>query len=187
MATQTVKVWDFFVRFFHWALVLFFIVAFASGEEWATLHAYAGYAIGGLLALRLVWGLVGSRYARFSNFVQSRQTVKAYLNDVLHFRGKRYIGHNPLGGWMIVAMLLTLVLTTLTGLVAYGGTEHAGPLVFQAQALPAVVLDAIEELHEGLANFTLLLVLIHVAGVAFESLVHGENLVSAMITGRKQL
>jgi len=185
MQQQDIKVWDIFVRFFHWALVLAFTVSFVSEDDFMRVHAYAGYFIGVLLLMRVFWGLIGSRYARFSDFVKPPEVVGEHLKDVIHFRSKRYIGHNPLGGWMIVALMITLSLTAMTGLVAYAGEEQSGPLAFLAYGLPEFVFEGFEELHEGLANFTLFLVYIHVAGVAFESLVHGENLVRSMITGRK--
>jgi len=187
MLQKDVKVWDIVVRIFHWGLVLAFIISFVSEDDFMQVHAYAGYFIGALLLMRTLWGVVGSRYARFSDFVKPPAEVNAHLQDVMHFRSKRYIGHNPLGGWMIIALIVSLSLTVMTGLVTYGAAEHAGPLANLMFGLPGFIADGFEELHEGLANFTLLLVFIHVLGVAFESLVHGENLVSAMITGKKHI
>lgn len=169
---RTVGVWDLFVRIFHWSLVGLFAVAFATGDEIEWLHIRIGYAIAALIALRIVWGFVGSRYARFSNFVRSPRSVAAYLLQAAQSRAPRYLGHNPAGGAMIVALLVMI-----TGLAATGF---------------AMTTDAfwgakwVEHLHEALAYATLGLVVLHIAGVVFSSLEHGENLVRAMVTGRKR-
>jgi cytochrome b len=180
-----INVWDPLVRLFHWTLVGAFALAWLTEDEWMTLHSYAGYVIAGLLAFRLLWGFVGPRYARFADFVKSPATVVGYLKELAGFRAKRYVGHNPAGGAMIVALLLALVATTLTGLLAYGSVG-SGPLVGLFVNQSSYGSEWLEEIHEFFANFTLLLVLIHLGGVAFESLVHKENLVRAMFTGVKR-
>jgi len=170
----TVKVWDPFVRFFHWSLVLSFAVAFLSGEEddLRTLHLWAGYAASALVAMRLIWGVIGTHYARFGQFVRSPHSVATYIRDVLTGREARYIGHNPAGGLMVVALLVSLVALCVTGILmetdAFWGSE---PL---------------EEAHEIIANGMLVLIGLHVAGVVLESLRHHESLVRAMITGKKR-
>ncbi|HEY0635560.1 MAG TPA: cytochrome b/b6 domain-containing protein [Gammaproteobacteria bacterium] len=188
-----IKVWDPLVRLFHWSLVLCFFIAYVSGDEWESLHVVAGYAIAGLVAFRVVWGLIGTRHARFSDFVFTPATVLAYLKALAALRAKRYLGHNPAGGWMVVALLASLALTSLTGMAAYGTFSIASTL------LPTAVADdghdydededegseLFEETHEFFAHLTLLLVTLHVAGVLISSLLHRENLVRAMITGRK--
>ena len=126
--TTQIKVWDPLVRVFHWSLVASFTVAFASGEDFLTLHSWAGYIIFGLLSIRIIWGLIGPRHARFSDFVFRPATIKQFLKDTLHFRARRYLGHNPAGGAMVILLLLSLLLTGLTGLLVYGAAEHAGPL-----------------------------------------------------------
>jgi cytochrome b len=183
-AQDTVKVWDPLVRIFHWSLVLAFTLAYASGEDWQDLHIIAGYTVGGLVAFRLLWGLVGTRHARFSDFVRSPASVKAYLKQLLGGGARRYLGHNPAGGAMIVLLLVSLVGTVLGGLALYAAEDGAGLL---AGLVPAGHLweEVFEGLHEFFANLTLLLVFVHVAGVAVSSLLHRENLVRAMITGRK--
>jgi cytochrome b len=183
--TQKINVWDPLVRLFHWTLVGAFIVAFLTEDEWMTLHSYAGYIIAGLLLFRIVWGLIGPRYARFSDFVKSPSNVIAYLKDLTKFRAQRYIGHNPAGGAMIVALLLSLIATTVTGLLAYGSIG-SGPLVDLFTAQTSYGSEWLEEIHEFFANFTLLLVVVHVGGVVFESLFHKENLIRAMFTGIKR-
>ena len=187
-----IKVWDPLVRIFHWSLVATFFIALLSGEEWESLHVVAGYGVAGLVAFRLVWGLIGTPHARFTDFVRSPATVIAYLKDLAGHRARRYIGHNPAGGWMIVALLVSLALTTLTGMAAHGTFKVASWL------LPVAMAHEDEEegddgeegpfgeLHEFFAYFTLLLVAVHVAGVIVSSVMHRENLVRAMITGRKQ-
>jgi cytochrome b len=169
---DAVRVWDPFVRIFHWSLVGLFALAFATGDEIEWLHIWVGYAIVGLVALRIVWGFVGSRHARFSDFVRSPGGVLAYMREAAQGRAPRYLGHNPAGGAMVVALLLMLAGIAATGVAmttdAFWGAEW------------------VEDLHEGLVYTTLGLIALHVAGVMFSSLSHGENLVRAMVTGRKR-
>lgn len=179
------RVWDPLVRIFHWSLVGAFAIAWLTEDEWMTLHSYAGYLIGGLLAFRLIWGIVGSRHARFSDFVKSPGMVLGYLQDLLKFKARRYIGHNPAGGAMIVALLLSLLATVISGLLAYGATG-AGPMSALFASSSFYGSEWWEELHEFFANFTLLLVAVHLGGVLFESLLHKENLVRSMFTGIKK-
>lgn len=168
----TVKVWDLFVRVFHWLVATLFIVAYATGDEIERVHVAAGYAIAGLLVLRIVWGFVGPRHARFSNFVRSPREVLTYLRDVVLLRAPRYVGHNPAGGAMIIALIAMLATTCVTGYLmttdAFWGAKW------------------IEETHEFLANATVALIALHVLGVLVASFEHRENLVKAMITGRKR-
>lgn len=204
----TIKVWDIGVRVFHWSLVAFFALAYITGEiETETLHAYAGYVIIGLLAFRIVWGFVGSRHARFADFIYSPGEIIAYLKGLLARHPKHYFGHNPAGGLMIVVMLVTLVAVSWTGLEAYGG-EGKGPLAQTEMSLVATAQadswededeggareggaagehedEFWEEVHEATVYFMLLLIGLHLAGVVVSSLVHRENLVHAMVTGRK--
>lgn len=184
---ETVKVWDPLVRLFHWSLVLAFTIDFVTEDDFLLLHVVAGYTIMGLLLVRLVWGFIGPRYARFSDFVYSPATVLAYLKDILTLRGKRYLGHNPAGGAMIVLLLSSLILTTLTGLAVYAAGENAGPLAAWFGHAAKSQAKLLEEVHEFFANFSLLLVVIHIGGVVYESLLHRENLARAMINGRKPL
>ena len=188
MAVEQVKVWDPLVRVFHWALVVSFFTAYLTEDDFLTLHVWAGYAVLGLVVFRILWGLVGTRHARFSDFVYSPRAVRAFLKDSLLLRAKRYLGHNPAGGAMIVLMLISLVLTTLTGLMVYGAAENAGPLAAGwLGQLGDESGDVFEAVHEFLANLCLMLVAIHVVGVLVESLVHRENLVRAMWNGRKRV
>ncbi|MFQ5582774.1 MAG: cytochrome b/b6 domain-containing protein [Mariprofundaceae bacterium] len=195
---QSIKVWDIFVRLFHWSLVLFFILAYLTGEgELESLHAWAGYIIGALIALRFLWGFVGTKHARFSDFIYRPAEIVAYLKSLLSRRPKHYIGHNPAGGAMVVVMLIVLALVTWTGLETYAA-EGKGPLANSAISLeiPAAYADGWEhgenredefreEVHEAAVNLMLLLVFAHLVGVLVSSLLHRENLPRAMITGRK--
>lgn len=168
----TVKVWDPLVRIFHWALVATFIIAWITGDELEGAHIATGYTIMALVAFRLLWGIIGTKHARFGDFVFSPQTILAFLRDMLHFRARRYLGHNPAGGAMVVALLLMLSAICATGYMMttdmFWGVEW------------------VEEVHEAAASLTLALVGLHLAGVAFASVEHRENLVRSMITGRKR-
>jgi cytochrome b len=170
--TATVKVWDPAVRIFHWSLVASFAVAWLSGDELERLHIWAGYAAAALVAFRLIWGLAGSRYARFVQFVRAPGDVADYLGDMARGRERRYLGHNPAGAAMIVALIAGLIGVCVTGWMytidAFWGVEW------------------VEETHEVLANALLILVGLHVAGVVVASLRHHENLIRAMVTGRKR-
>jgi cytochrome b len=167
-----VRVWDPFVRIFHWSLVSLFILAFVTGDETEWLHLTAGYAIGALVVLRIIWGFAGPRHARFSDFVRTPREVIDYVRSVIRLRASRYLGHNPAGGVMIIALLAMLIGISATGFMmttdAFWGAQW------------------VEDLHEGLVYATLGLIALHVVGVVFSSIEHGENLVKAMITGRKR-
>jgi len=168
----TVKVWDLFVRVFHWSMVSLFAIAFVTGDELERLHIAAGYAIVGLLALRIVWGFIGPRHARFSDFVRTPGDAFRYLRDIVWMRARRTIGHNPAGGLMVTALIVMLAGICATGYLlttdAYWGSE------------------AMEEIHGALTYATVGLIVLHVLGVLFASVEHRENLVKAMITGRKR-
>jgi len=183
---QYIKVWDPFIRLFHWTLVIAFTVAYVTEDDLITLHTWAGYIVLALLVARLVWGLIGSRHARFSDFVFSPRTVIAYMKDTLQLRARRYLGHNPAGGAMVILMIVSLLITSVTGVVLYGAEEGAGPLAGWASQFSHDWAEGFEEVHEFFANFSLFLVFLHVAGVIVESLVHRENLVRAMMHGNKQ-
>ena len=186
MTTEKIKVWDPLVRTFHWSLVFLFLLTYITEDDFLDLHVWAGYIIMALVTVRLIWGVVGSRYARFSDFVRSPAVVKAYLKEVLLFRAKRYIGHNPAGGAMVIALLLSVSLTLFSGLLIYGADEFSGPLAFWVGGVGEGTAEVFEEVHEFFANFTLLLVVLHVAGVVIASLQHRENLVRSMINGYKK-
>jgi len=168
----TVRVWDPLVRIFHWSLVGLFTFAFLTGDEWQQPHEIAGYIIAGLIAVRVIWGLVGSRHARFSSFVYRPSTVAGFLGDTLRLKARRYLGHNPAGGLMVLALLLTIAVISISGWMMTTGAFWG--------------VGWVEELHEGAAFTALGLIALHIGGVIVASLEHGENLVRAMLTGRKR-
>ena len=183
--SRLVKVWDPLVRIFHWSLVSAFFIAYFTEDDFLTLHVYAGYLIGGLLVFRLVWGFIGSRHARFSDFVKPPREVWAYIKSIFTTHPKRYLGHNPAGGAMVIALLLSLVMVTVTGVALYGIEESAGPLATSLSGAGEFWEDVTEEMHEFFSNATLALVFFHVLGVIMASLQHRENLAKAMVDGRK--
>lgn len=207
--TGEIKVWDLLVRVFHWSLVLAFVVAYLSGEEESDVHIYAGYIIFGLIVFRLIWGFIGSQHARFRDFVCSPQTIISHLKMMLSGKSRRYLGHNPAGGAMVLALLLGLAVTTYSGLEVYAIEEGAGPLAYQGKEISLIPSayadddeeygehvgydeededeeDFWEEVHEASANFVLFLVFLHIAGVIVSGRLNNENLVKAMLTGKKK-
>lgn len=200
------RVWDIFVRIAHWTIVIAFFVAYFTEDEILTLHVWAGYAIGVVVMLRVAWGVFGSRHARFGDFIYRPSTVVAYLVGLVGFRAKRYVGHSPAGGAMVVALLLALATTVWSGMELYEVEEQAGPLAAIPIGLPSVATlfhlsggDQAEEsdgrqadgefweaVHEFLANLVMVLVVLHVAGVVLASIVHRENLARSMVTGLKR-
>lgn len=186
MATGEVKVWDPLVRVFHWALVAGFFAAYLTAGEAETAHVWLGYAVLGLVAVRILWGFVGTVHARFADFVHGPASVLTDLKLTLQRRAPRYLGHSPVGGAMVVALLVFLLATTLSGIAVYGADEHAGPMASMMAGVSHDTEEVLEEVHEVCANVTLGLVVLHILGVAFTSFAHRENLVRAMFTGRKR-
>lgn len=195
-----IRVWDPLVRVFHWSLVAVFALAWLTAEGDETWHEWAGYAAAGLIGIRLVWGLVGPRYARFAQFVRSPKATLCYLRAMIGGREPRYIGHNPAGAAMIVALLVTMSATAFTGwLMAEPARIAMLPELPQIVAPAFADSDdygegrarregggAVKEAHEVLANLMLALVLVHVAGIGFASWRTRENLPRAMVTGQKR-
>jgi cytochrome b len=193
-----IKVWDIGVRVFHWSLVVLFLISYVSGDEESLLHVYSGYGVLGLVIFRIVWGVVGTKYARFRNFIVGPKTAGLYARSLLTTRPIHYLGHNPIGGWMVIALLILLIAASWSGLVLYGAEGH-GPLANQQISIVGQVYangddhedkddggdDLWEEIHEALAQLTLLFVFMHIAGVLIGSMLHRENLIKAMVTGYK--
>lgn len=167
-----IRVWDPFVRLFHWSLVLSFGVAWLSSNSWERLHDWAGYVAGALVLLRVAWGMLGTRYARFSQFVRSPRTILAYLAAIARGDEARHIGHNPAGGAMVVALIAAICSTAFTG------------WMLTTDAFWGVTW--VQNLHDFLAHGLLLLVCVHLTGVMLASFRHRENLVAAMIFGDKR-
>jgi cytochrome b len=170
MEKTRILVWDLPVRLFHWLLVASFAGAFltAESERVRDLHVALGYTFAGLLAFRLVWGVIGSRHARFRSFASGPGAVLAYVKSLLTREPEHHVGHNPAGGWAIFALIALGILISASGYATYGGAGKWS-----------------EELHEGLSNAMLALVFLHVAAVAVTSFLHRENLAAAMVTGYK--
>ncbi len=168
---RKVLVWDAPVRVFHWLMVICFAGAYitAESERWRLLHVTLGYTMGGLVAFRLLWGFIGSRYARFSEFVRGPRAIARYVGSLLRGQPRHYTGHNPAGALAIVMLLLLAVTLTISGWALYN--EVSG--------------DWLEEVHEVLANLMLAVVGVHIAGVVISSWLHRENLVGSMLSGRK--
>jgi len=166
-----ILVWDIPTRVFHWLLVACFVAAWlsAESERLRDIHVLSSYLLLALIGFRLVWGLMGSRYARFSEFVRGPSVVLAYLRGLMQGHPPEYTGHNPAGALAIVALLGLGVVSGVTGYLAFN--EMGG--------------EAVAELHEAVANAMLALVFLHILAVVISSLLHGENLVKAMLTGYK--
>lgn len=169
---QSILVWDIPTRLFHWLLALSFVGAFVTAESERTrdLHLLFGYTLLGLIGFRLLWGLIGTRYARFRSFLFRPAAVRDYLVSLLTRHPKHYLGHNPAGSLAVFLLLALGLFAGITGWAAYNDASGG---------------EWLEELHEGMANAMLAVVFVHIAGVVVSSLLHRENLVRAMFTGRK--
>lgn len=168
---QKILVWDAPVRVVHWLMVLSFAGAYltAESERWRLIHVTLGYTLGGLVLFRLLWGLIGTRYARFASFVRGRAAVLRYLRALISRQPEHHVGHNPAGALAIVALLFTSAVVVFTGWANY--QELGG--------------EWLAEVHEISANIMLAIVAVHVLGVVLASWQHRENLVRAMLTGNK--
>jgi cytochrome b len=208
-AEHMIRVWDPIIRIGHWTLVIAFFTAYFTDDDFLTQHVWAGYVVGAVVCIRLLWGFIGTTHARFTDFIRSPATILQYIRDLRANRGRRYIGHNPAGGVMIIALLISLIGTVYSGLVLYAIEEDAGPLAGWVDSsdpvgLPVLVNRAYaheskrekrhedegeefwEEIHDVFANLTLVLIGFHVAGVLLSSFLEKENLIWSMITGRKR-
>jgi cytochrome b len=174
MNATKVRIWDLPVRLGHWLIVGGFVLAWLTGEseEWRLVHVFAGGTVVGVALFRLVWGLVGTRYARFADFVRGPAAALSYLKSLLGTRPQHHVGHNPAGGLAIIMLLALSLASGASGWLTY--QEIGGPFA-----------HALEEVHEAAVNTMLIVVLVHVAGVAVGSIVHRENLPRAMVTGLK--
>lgn len=179
-------VWDPLVRIFHWTLVIAFAIAFISEDDYLTIHSWAGYTILSLLIIRIFWGFVGTKHAKFSDFTFSKQDITQFIKDTFSLKAKRYLGHNPAGGAMVFILIVSLLFTACSGLMIFAIEEGQGPLAFLLSGVSPFWGDMIEEVHEFFANFILFLIAVHIAGVIIESLIHGENLIKSMFTGKKR-
>lgn len=169
---KRLRVWDPVVRLFHWSLAGGYVLNMFVWTDGERLHRYIGYAILGLLAVRLIWAVIGTPYARFSSFVPTPRRLSAYVGGLLRGRAPRYIGHNPLGALMMIALVLLMAGCGLTGWMMETETFWGN--------------ETVEALHETLAWLILPLVGLHIAAAAIESFRHRENLILSMLTGRKR-
>lgn len=191
-----VRVWDLFVRFFHWSMVAAVLICFVTEDDTLLLHVVAGYYLAGIIVLRILWGFVGPEHARFSDFLYAPGTVATYARDLIRQRSKRYIGHSPAGGVMILLLMIGSAVVVWTGHVVY--RDEQTRLAAVAESLSVSPAQAQEserrgrrrsttrELHETLSNLLLLLIAIHVGGVLWASYAHKENLAWSMVTGEKR-
>jgi cytochrome b len=244
-SSPTLKVWDPIVRIGHWSLVIAFFTAYFTEDEFMTQHIWAGYVVAGVVLFRIFWGFIGSEHARFEDFIYAPSTIIAYLKSLAQRKPKHYLGHNPAGGVMVIALLTSLCVTVYSGLALYAVEENAGPFATiyglsahqstsNANTQLSIVSNAVaeddeakedeekeasenqatsknadniavtsnteknemvneqdEEFWEGLhgffANFTLLLVAVHICGVLISSHLEKSNLIKSMFTGRKHI
>ncbi len=167
-----IAVWDPIVRAFHWTVALGVLLNYLVLEGGKKPHRYFGYAIAAALAIRLVWGFVGSRHARFADFIVSPRASMSHLAAVLKHRDRRYVGHNPAGAMMVIVLMLLLGMACLTGwlqgLDAFWGVEW------------------VQTVHAFCANFVMAAAALHIIGALAESVLHRENLILSMVTGRKR-
>ena len=199
----TVKVWDLVVRVGHWVLLAAVATALITRGEPESIHQFAGTVIVGWIVVRLFWGIAGPPQARFENFLTAPGKAVGYLADLVRGRARRHVGHSPAGGWMVVALMVALSGSAATGLAMENrvappallapvmGAGEAGEIYEAGEGAEAGERaerdeSPWEEVHEAFANLVLLLVILHVAGVALASVAHRENLAQAMVTGRKR-
>ena len=209
---QTVSVWDPVVRIGHWVIVIGFFTAYLSGDEWLSGHVWAGYAVATVVAVRTIWGFVGPKHARFTNFVRGPNAVIEYLSGLRSGTAKRHLGHNPAGAAMIMALLVSLSVTTVSGMALLAVEEGQGPfaefVTSQSDTKQAAQTrsyegsdddeyddhrdddegaeELLEGIHSAFTYLTLGLIALHILGVILSSVAHKENLVFAMVTGRKR-
>ena len=204
---KTVKVWDIFVRIFHWTLVGCMIGLYLSGDEFEGVHISLGCFVTGLILLRVIWGFIGTKHARFGDFLCPPTKIYQYLKGLINGNPIHYLGHNPAGGLMIIVMLLFLLVTAFTGLKTLG-SEGKGPLANNGISIFRYAYadddsdddqtyktgdhhknqreEFWEDIHEAMTSFMIFLIIFHLAGVVVSSWIHKENLILAMVNGRKK-
>ncbi len=215
---KQVVVWDRFVRFFHWSLVLLISLAYMTGDSKGLLHKYIGTAILGLVVIRIFWGFWGTEYALFSNFICSPFKALTYLQELATGKPTHSVGHNPAAAWMILLLLVSSIIICLTGYAAWAtkgqnqllrvgtpfsivknvyaddnrneqhGDKHKGRERHTSREKEDNESDSVwSDIHEMSAEFMLILICLHVVGVAVSSRMHNENLVRSMLTGKKDV
>jgi len=206
------KTWDLLVRTGHWLLAAAFVTAWIAGDDYQQVHVLAGYTIVGILLVRIAWGVIGPRNARFAEFVRGPRAVLRYLRSLWRGDPEEHRGHNPAGGWMIVLLLVALTMQVSSGMTLYALEEGEGPLAGWLVTAEAgshadedrhdeyesgdhegsenehgedAFEEAVEEIHEFGADFLLILVALHITGVVVSSVLHRQNYVRGMITGQR--
>jgi len=169
---RSVKVWDPLVRFSHWGVALLFFANYMVIDDDSPAHIYAGYALLALVSIRILWGFVGSKHARFAAFWPTPLRIKTHLKGIFWGQPGVYLSHNPLGALMVLNLFATMIAISVTGIM----------LTIRAYRFE----DWVEELHEGLAVYALVCVGVHIAGVLFEMRRSRVNLIKAMVTGNKE-
>ena len=181
------KIWDLPTRIFHWLLVVLIVLQYLSGEfellsmQW---HFWLGYTTLALIVFRLLWGLFGSQSAQFSSFVRGPITTARYAASLFSKNPQRSVGHNPLGGWSVLVMLLCVLTQAITGLFSSDDVSEAGPLVEHASAATVRWMTHLHHLNQ---NILLLLIALHIVAILLHWLLGRENLIAAMFSGRKKL
>ena len=204
--------WDLLVRAGHWLLAVAFVTAWIAGDDYQQVHVLAGYTIAVILLVRVAWGVIGPRNARFADFVRGPRAVFRYLQSLWRGAPEEHRGHNPAGGWMIVLLLVALTMQVGSGMTLYALEEGKGPLAGWLVTAEAgshadedrddeyesdehegsegehgedAFEEAVEEIHEFGADFLLILIALHITGVVVSSVLHRQNFVRGMITGRR--
>jgi len=182
---KNILIWDLPTRIFHWSLVISFAIAWLTYDDnrYLFFHVYSGYVFFGLLVFRILWGVIGSQYARFRSFAYNWPSVFAYLKGLINGQAARYLGHNPAGSWAIFIMIVLGFVVSIAGIFVLAGEEGHGIL---AGVIPYQLGEMSKEIHELAAWAMLLVTFFHVSGVIVESFFHKENLILSMITGNKE-
>ncbi len=185
--SKRIMVWDPALRMFHWLLVVCFVAAYGltSEDKGLNLHLLVGYSIVGLLLFRVIWGFIGTKYARFQQFLFPLFELKQHLKRLRQGKGRPTTGHNPIGSIMVFSLLLMLFTIVLSGLML-DGIQREGPLAELMTTIPHTWEYVLQTVHGTLADITVLMVIFHICGAVVESWLLGENLIVAMFTGRKQ-
>jgi cytochrome b len=182
---KRVLVWDLPTRLFHWSIAVLVVFCIATGKmglDWLDVHMIGGYGVLSLVLFRLVWGFAGGRHARFASFVRGPVAVWRHIAGMLKRDAPRHLGHNPLGGWSVMAMLGAMLLQASTGLFASDDIFTEGPLYPLASKAAS---DMLTRIHRWNADAIIVLVTIHVLAIGFYLVIEHDNLIGPMITGRK--
>jgi cytochrome b len=178
-----IRVWDLPTRLSHWLIVIFVFISFTTGligGNWMSYHLKSGYIILALLIFRLIWGFWGGRYSRFVSFVRGPIAVIQYAKTLVRKDSHRILGHNPMGGWSVLAMLAALFIQAGTGLFANDDIATQGPLYGWVSKATSDWLTGIHIFNKGVILF---LIVLHLSAVLFYLLIKHDNLIVSMITG----